>query len=358
MTSRELANERREDIQRVFRISREVFDILEAQDSVLNAWREPLLEVDPPFRETKGDDKGGDAEDARGLDRRRFFVAKTPVFSVIEILPAKTRQRYFLTDADAFDVSDIPPMSQYLTCSLPSRPRLFYLAAAFSQWMRNRWSHPGACVQLCESEDTARSWERLKRIFNSDSSQSLSKEIDGCSGKIVRVSQNARHTLRELLRTVLSEPECVRRLFRLRTTKGSISHCLCVPPSLVELLRAFNRPHTPAGASILTVGARALSKHAHRGKERWFGKTCASGSERAKNESAVNVARKIIRECVWMNLHFLPHDTTVFELRVNEGYGMRWSVDVVSERSQPSVLHFRGFLEPQMENGHERGWRH
>lgn len=39
----------------------------------------------------------------------------------------------------------------------------------------------------------------------------------------------------------------------------------------------------------------------------------------------------------------------VFEVRNIEGYGLRWSQNGHT---------FRGFLEPQMENGHEVGWVH
>jgi hypothetical protein len=100
----------------------------------------------------------------------------------------------------------------------------------------------------------------------------------------------------------------------------------------------------------------------------------------------------------WRNLHWLPHQVLVYEVRVPEGYGMRWSQDrskitktgipsevtdgphddeasieglshgtadspalesataVEHEDSRPWI--FRGFVEPMMENGHEIGWRH
>ena len=50
----------------------------------------------------------------------------------------------------------------------------------------------------------------------------------------------------------------------------------------------------------------------------------------------------------WINIHGLPHEITIIELRVDKGYGIRWQIDGM----------FRGFLEPQMEDGHEKGWRH
>jgi hypothetical protein len=42
-------------------------------------------------------------------------------------------------------------------------------------------------------------------------------------------------------------------------------------------------------------------------------------------------------------------DGEVFEARVAEGYGARWTADGAQ---------FRGFLEPNALDGHERGWQH
>ena len=97
---------------------------------------------------------------------------------------------------------------------------------------------------------------------------------------------------------------------------------------------------------MLTVGARALSKHAHRSSEGFWGS--ASGTEKQKNENASNIAVKILKECVWINIHRMLQSETIIECRVIQGYGMRWSIEGT----------FRGFLEPQMDAGHERKWRH
>lgn len=32
-------------------------------------------------------------------------------------------------------------------------------------------------------------------------------------------------------------------------------------------------------------------------------------------------------DCVWMNVHTLPHSDYTVELRVEAGYGIRWTVD-------------------------------
>ena len=91
------------------------------------------------------------------------------------------------------------------------------------------------------------------------------------------------------------------------------------------------------------------------------------GSESDKNERALVVIKRILSNPVWMNAHILPHDTYVFEIRQEEGYGARWTAD---------GTFFRGFLEvrlwsvpvvngpcskrlqPQMEEGHSVGWKH
>jgi len=68
-----------------------------------------------------------------------------------------------------------------------------------------------------------------------------------------------------------------------------------------------------------------------------------------KNTFADEKVREIMRGAVWLNLHLLPHNVTIFEIRNNLGYGARWGADGAQ---------FRGFLEPQMEDGHEKGWKH
>ena len=94
------------------------------------------------------------------------------------------------------------------------------------------------------------------------------------------------------------------------------------------------------------MGARALCKHAHRSTEGFWGKV--SGKEKHKNELAEKVLQQILDECVWVNLHILPHEQVIVEIRIAKGYGARWTADGG----------FRGFLEPLIEGGHEKKWRH
>lgn len=99
----------------------------------------------------------------------------------------------------------------------------------------------------------------------------------------------------------------------------------------------------------LTVGGRALCKHAVRGKEGWWGGS--GGTEAEKNDRAEKAALRVLTGATWVNLHVFGGggEDGVFEVREESGYGARWSTD-------GSV--FRGFLEPHREDGHEKGWRH
>lgn len=176
----------------------------------------------------------------------------------------------------------------------------------------------------------------------------------------------------------------------------------CSPPSVETCLEAF----LVENKASLTAGSRAWSKHSHRSRSKMIGKDgetlhktninktdtddanvisqnvehercdkelllkaeaasvgwwgIPSGPVGKINENSVKLFWKIVNGATWRNLHWLPHQVLVYEVRVPAGYGMRWSQDrsanqdIVTERP----WNFRGFLEPQMENGHEVGWRH
>jgi hypothetical protein len=144
------------------------------------------------------------------------------------------------------------------------------------------------------------------------------------------------------------------------------------PPSIEECLAAYLVPNT-AG---LTAGARAWSKHSHRseppqesqeeekGRRKasagWWG--TPSGPVAIINERALVLFWKVTNGATWKNLHWLPHQVLVYEVRVAAGYGMRWS-QCQKDCGENEVVEecpwsFRGFVEPMMENGHEVGWHH
>lgn len=132
-------------------------------------------------------------------------------------------------------------------------------------------------------------------------------------------------------------------LLGVRHTVGSIES---FPPDKSIIIEAFNKKHKQ-GAN-LTVGARALSKHVHRDQSNgWWGEL--KGSEQAKNEQSLKILNRILNDAAWINIHSLPGELKVLEVRGSGGYGARWTHD---------GKHFRGFLEPQMADGHALKWRH
>jgi len=75
----------------------------------------------------------------------------------------------------------------------------------------------------------------------------------------------------------------------------------------------------------ITVGARALSKHADRSKDvkislLWILKPfwgSVYGSEIDRNEKANEILKKFFDECVWINMHMLPHSSKTLEVIIN-----------------------------------------
>ena len=115
----------------------------------------------------------------------------------------------------------------------------------------------------------------------------------------------------------------------------------------------------------LTVGARALCKHADRGTERfWTSGGSLSGPPALINERAQYVLSRVLELACWGNIHQLPGDLPTFELRTPRGYGARWTIGCSDRPTQDAtgahdgVPVFRGFLEPHHVNGHETGWKH
>ncbi|KAL0862112.1 hypothetical protein Bca101_041230 [Brassica carinata] len=138
----------------------------------------------------------------------------------------------------------------------------------------------------------------------------------------------------------------VQSLLGLSHTVGSISHAL-PPPSLV-LLSSFMLPYKPKIKGCrLSHGARALAKHVDRSSDRFWG--VLSGSDSDKNGLAMDTINSFIGQCCWMNIHIVPPHGEVFEIRVVQGYGARWSRDGTK---------FIGFLEPYSEDGHSMSWKH
>ncbi|CAJ1390114.1 unnamed protein product [Effrenium voratum] len=279
------------------------------------------------------------------------------------------------TDADATDAAD-GEVSEGLVLSRPLvRPLARSLQLCQLQGHFQRPAEPDneeLAALLVEDEEEIATWEaRLRSLGAVEAEAALL--LLGCRG--------IRHALQQ------------------RRTVGSCDALL--PPSRQELVRSFNELCTDEGSSEgspkarrelaaveaelealrsrlksgerveeemrqltrekrelqlpgskLTVGARALAKHAHRGAEDFWrsGSEASVLNDEARNSQAAKALERLLREAVWCNLHALPGGLPTFEVRVAAGYGARWVLD-----GQAS---FRGLVEPMMKDGHERRWRH
>ena len=133
-----------------------------------------------------------------------------------------------------------------------------------------------------------------------------------------------------------------------RRTQGSTDQYMLPQRSIIE--SSFSQIYSKEeskGSSNLSVGARSLTKHAHRSSEGFWGKI--AGTDHMKNNNAQDVLRRLLNEAAWLNIHCLPNEEPILEVRVTQGYGARWLIQKKS---------FRGFVEPMMEGGHEKGWKH
>ena len=115
------------------------------------------------------------------------------------------------------------------------------------------------------------------------------------------------------------------------------------------------------------------------------------GNGEYQNKITNEILCNMLDAATWINIHSFSgreyeKDGPILEIRVAEGYGARWTATnnnywtktttattiagFSSSRNDNSdnnsneggsgdgVLQFRGFLEPQMEDGHEKKWRH
>ncbi|XP_020884209.1 uncharacterized protein LOC9317972 isoform X3 [Arabidopsis lyrata subsp. lyrata] len=145
----------------------------------------------------------------------------------------------------------------------------------------------------------------------------------------------------------------VQNLLGLSHTTGSIFHAL--PPPRSMLLSSFMLPYKPKIKGCrLSHGARALAKHVDRSSDGFWGVLQGSVffflfSDSDKNKCAMKIINRFIGHCCWMNVHIVPPHGEVFEIRVAQGFGARWSRDGTK---------FIGFLEPYMEDGHSMAWKH
>lgn len=102
------------------------------------------------------------------------------------------------------------------------------------------------------------------------------------------------------------------------------------------------------------VGGKAFTKHSHRDSSGWWG--TSTGTNANKNRLAGDCFELIWETCTWRNLFWLPHGILAFEIRVADGYGMRFQKNTTDKDDGDWT--FRGFVEPTSASGHETRWRH
>jgi hypothetical protein len=246
-----------------------------------------------------------------------------------------------------FDVVDIPAMCAEANANgtnLPCYPLLSTVATRLHEWA-TKGSFPFELFVIDGFQDNVNQ-DTLQKVYDCSSivSQLSTKWLDISAAEPVPSEEQVDQIVDTVLDAVGARG--ILTLLGLQCTTGSDIH---VPPDISTLLESFNTPHMRKGvATRLSVGARALCKHGHRSPDGWWG-----GELKGKDAHKIQVSNQkmltLFREAVWMNLHKLPHDLLVYEIRIAEGYGARWSAD---------GKFFRGFLEPPMEDGHEKGWRH
>lgn len=145
----------------------------------------------------------------------------------------------------------------------------------------------------------------------------------------------------------------------LAVTAGSAFDCGVTPPGKAlceELFRAL--PSRPDNQEIpLHVGGKAFTKHCHRDSSGWWGES--KGTTSHKNALAETCFERIWEGRTWSNLFWLPHNVLAYEVRVAEGYGMRFqSTSALASNSTHVQWAFRGFVEPVTTASHDTQWRH
>ncbi|MTI32016.1 hypothetical protein [Xanthovirga aplysinae] len=116
-----------------------------------------------------------------------------------------------------------------------------------------------------------------------------------------------------------------------RITPGSVQNQLALPPTNSILISSATGMYNKE----ISLAAKALSKHMERNKNTFWGKP--SGSNFDKNRKAKEIILNLLNNKSWWNVFVHYQLGLVFETRLPEGHGARWSADGKM---------FIGFLEP------------
>lgn len=112
-----------------------------------------------------------------------------------------------------------------------------------------------------------------------------------------------------------------------------------LPPKREKLVNEFNKPFS--SKSRITVGARAVTKHADRNTRRDCFWGSVSGNEDSRNINSNLICLDIIANAAWISIFELNSNTKIVEIRNGEGFGIRW------EYSDYFTCTLKGLVEPQ-----------
>lgn len=141
------------------------------------------------------------------------------------------------------------------------------------------------------------------------------KEIQGLLDGTIS-SDEIENVLDEIISGI--GPRGILTMLGVRKTIGSAEMAI---PKREMLAEKFNKSHIElteeelkARKSIpkLSVGGKALSKHAHRCSSKFWGE--AKGPELEKNKQAAELLDKILDNATWINIHALPHSEYILEV--------------------------------------------
>ncbi|WP_163408213.1 hypothetical protein [Flavobacterium ajazii] len=119
-----------------------------------------------------------------------------------------------------------------------------------------------------------------------------------------------------------------------RLTPASVRDENGIPPAKEILLESCFQPYNKE----ISIAARAWEKHVGRNKNSIFGEI--KGNTIQKKERVENLIQYIISHKTWWNIFYHYKHNLVYEIRVENGQGLRWTAD---------GKQFIGFLEDFLE---------
>ncbi|MFB9076615.1 hypothetical protein ACFFLS_25400 [Flavobacterium procerum] len=146
---------------------------------------------------------------------------------------------------------------------------------------------------------------------------------------------NSEGLKKSLIQTFEKTPfEFVLLILGQRLTSASKRDETGIPPAKEILLESCFKPFNKE----ISIAARAWEKHVGRKKDSIFGEI--KGNVNQKKEKVEKLINYIINHKTWWNIFFHYKHGLVYEIRIQNGQGLRWSADGKK---------FIGFLEDFLE---------